>query len=101
MASGIISKRPVIYHKLLTGTTSSAGNLTTGLTRTSHILLSAVTNRNTEGYYTSTYNLLQGGCDASGNLFVSAYKPNDGSLLTNTAIAVDIYYMVNDAVDVT
>ena len=30
MASGIIQKRPVIYHKLLTGTTSSAGNLVTG-----------------------------------------------------------------------
>ena len=101
MASGTILTGRTIFHKLLKGTTSAAGNLVTGLNIADYVIIGAATNRAQSGYLTESYNLIPCGADASGNLFLTAIKPSDMSLITRTAIAVDIWYIDNDSVDVT
>ena len=101
MATGKVKKKFTVYHQLLKGTTSAAGNLVTGLNTADYVIIGAATNRTQSGYLTESFNLIPSGADASGNLFFTAIKPSDMSLIARTAIAVDIWYIDNDSADVT
>lgn len=92
-----------VYHKLVLGTTSAAGNLVLGLNSTDHILIAAATNRKTSGYRTAFYNIMPCGADTDGNLFVTAFQPGTSQTtsLASTAIAVDVWYILNNSVNVT
>lgn len=105
MASGTIRQPFVVYHKTIKGTTSAAGNISTGLGRNDYILVGAIANRSVSGYYSGAYNILVGGASNDTNPIytITAVQPGTSQtvVLASTAVAIDIYYIQNHGVNAT
>ena len=92
--TGTIEKPLAVMHKEVTGTTSSDGIISTGLSLEKYIIIGASISRSKNGTYTGYYSVFTTGITTGKDYALQAVANNNPfNPLGAVTIVVDVYYI--------